>query len=71
MKEWLLGVAKSWTVWGGAVLVAFPEWWPMAEPYLRQVVSPEHYGKLVPLAGVFMILLRFKTNQSITEKGSK
>jgi hypothetical protein len=69
MKEWIVGLLKSWTVWAGVVLMAFPEWWPLAEPYVRQIVSPEHYTKLMPIVGIAMVLLRLKTKESITEKG--
>ena len=70
MKAWLVGVLKSWTMWAGAVMIAFPQWWPLVEPYVQQIVSPEHYSKLMPLVGIAMVLLRLKTNTSVTEKGT-
>lgn len=70
MKAWLFGVIKSWTMWVAVVLMAFPEWWPLAEPYVRQLINPEHYTKLVPIVGLAMVVLRLKTKESITEKGT-
>ena len=70
MKDIVVGLFKSWTVWLGAALVAFPEWWPLVEPFVRDIIGPEHYVKLVPLAGIAMVLLRLKTTESIKAKGT-
>lgn len=69
MKEYALGLLKSWTAWAGALLVAFPMWWPEVEPFVRDLIGVENYAKLVPVIGIVMVLLRVKTTQSISEKG--
>jgi hypothetical protein len=69
LKHWGLGLLKSWTAWFGALVIGLPEWWPLVEPMVREVVNPEHYSQLVRLIGVAIVLLRFKTKESVIDKG--
>ncbi len=70
LKSWAIGVLKSWTIWVSGVMIAFPQWWPLVEPQIRDIISPEHYTKLVPIIGIVMVFLRLKTTQSLTDKGA-
>ena len=70
LKAWLLGTLKSWSMWAGCVMVAFPQWWPLVEPQIREIVSPDQYARLVSIIGIVMIVLRAKTTKSLADKGA-
>jgi hypothetical protein len=63
------GVAKSWQMWFGALLVAWPEVQPMLAESLIPIIGQENWGRALQLIGVAVILLRIKTTQSIAAKG--
>ena len=64
LGAWIQGALRSWTVWAGAVLIA----WPQIEPFARQILGEQNWARAVPFVGIVMILLRFKTNQSLKDK---
>lgn len=67
-QVWLKGTVKSWTVWFGVLLLGFPELLPALAPQLEQLLDASAYKRLMSWAGVIVILLRFKTNQSVKDK---
>lgn len=69
-KQWLIGTARSWTNWFGAFLIAAPELLPQLLPQAEQLLTPDHYMRLVQWIGIVVIVLRFKTTQSVSQKGA-
>ncbi len=63
------GIIKSWTVWSGTSMIALPELPPTILPQLEQQY-PGASKWIMTLFGVITILLRVKTTQSLTVKGS-
>lgn len=69
-RAWTMGVLKSKTAWFGAALVALPDLIPLLTPQLEQVLDANAYKRMMNVAGVVVILLRFVTSQSLKEKGA-
>lgn len=67
----LRGFLKSYTVWLGAAMLSFPDWWPLIAEQLRPLFSDQAWETATRLVGVVIILLRLKTTQSLTEKSVK
>lgn len=63
------GLAKSWTAWVGAALLALPEVLPTIQADLPALLGPHSADVVMRVCGVLMILMRFKTTASLTEKG--
>ena len=61
IKTWFRGIYRSWTMWFAVIVASFPAW----ESYLP------YFGNsvLTSVIAVLMIVLRFKTTQSIADKG--
>jgi len=66
----LRGAVKSWTVWLGGALVALPELVPLLTPHLQEMLDAESYKRLMQLFGIAVILVRFKTTQPLSTKGT-
>ena len=69
MAALLMGALKSWSVWLGGWAIALPELLPMISPYLDGMFSPDMYKRLMQIGGVLVILVRFKTTQSLEKTG--
>lgn len=71
MTELLKGLLKSWTAWLGAAIASAPDWWPLVLEEITRDAHPldKHTELLIRLMGIAVILLRFKTTQSLQEKG--
>jgi hypothetical protein len=72
-KPWdplIVGLLKSWTVWFGGILVALPQIIPLISPTLQQALSANAYKNVTTVVGIIVILLRFKTTQSLQAKGN-
>ena len=70
-KEWLIGAWKSWTVWFNSVMLAvsmFSANLETALPMVKEYIPAGAYSVLGLIAAI-NILLRFKTNQSLIDKG--
>lgn len=66
----LRGALKSWTVYLGAALVALPELVPLLTPHLQELLDAETYKRLMQIFGIAVILVRFKTTQPLSTKGT-
>jgi hypothetical protein len=69
-RAWTMGVLKSKTAWFGAALVALPDLITVLAPQLEQMLDANSYKRLMNIAGIVVILLRFVTSQSLKEKGA-
>jgi hypothetical protein len=69
MSPIITGILKSWTVWFGGILVALPQIIPLISPSLQQALSAHAYQNVTSVVGIIVILLRFKTTQSLQAKG--
>lgn len=74
MLDHLKGAWRSMTIWFNVVFGAFitnfdaiRDNLPQIQPYL----TPGMFGKLMVIAFVVNVLLRFKTNQSLADKIQK
>jgi hypothetical protein len=67
----LRGVLKSWSIWLGGLLLTFPDWWPLIAAEVQPLVSERAWETATRLTAVAVILLRFKTTQSLAEKSIK
>ena len=67
---WASGLLKSWTVWFGALLLALPDLLPALSPHLADMLSENIFKRTMNVAGIIVILLRMKTTQSLTDKGT-
>ena len=67
---WLKGSVKSWTNWFGVALIAAPDLIPQIAPNLQELLSPQHYKAAMQWVGILVILLRFKTTQSVKAKAT-
>lgn len=69
-RAWMMGVLKSKTAWFGAMMIAVPDLIPLLTPQLEQVLDANAYKRMMNIAGIVVILLRFATSQSLKEKGA-
>jgi len=69
-SNWLRGAMKSWTIWLGGLLVGLPELLPLLTPHLQEMLDADAYKRVLQLAGIAVILVRFKTTQSLSSKGA-
>ena len=69
MKDLARGSIRSWSLWFGALLLALPEIIDQLGPDLLELLGSDAYERLLRIAGVVAIALRFKTTQSIAQKG--
>ena len=69
MKDLARGSIRSWTIWFGALLLALPDIINQLGPDLLEVLGSDGYSRLLRIAGVAAIVLRFKTTQPIAQKG--
>jgi hypothetical protein len=65
----ITGIMKSWTIWAGTLMVALPQLQPLIMPQLEQQY-PGGAKWVMTAFGVITLLLRIKTTQSLTAKGS-
>ena len=65
----LMGLLKSWTAWLGGAMIALPELLPLLTPHLESLLGPNVWPKTMQILGILVILARFKTNQSLRDKG--
>jgi hypothetical protein len=70
-KAWLYGTLQSWTNWFGAMMVALPDILPLVLPNIQALTDETTYKRIVQIAGVIVILLRYKTKTSILVKGTQ
>lgn len=63
------GLAKSWTAWAGAALLALPEVLPAIQADLPALLGAHAADVVMRVCGVLMILLRLKTKSSVADKG--
>jgi hypothetical protein len=70
-QDFLMGLVKSWQIRIALAIAALPELLPLISPELEQLMTAERYKHLMVGVGIVMVLLRFKTNQSLTDKGAK
>lgn len=68
-KEVLVGSIKSRLIWLGAMLVALPELWPLIADQVQEILPPGWFLRASQMVGLVVIYLRYKTNQSVSEKG--
>lgn len=69
------GTWKSWTMRFGGALVALPIFWPKIEPelvkLLPSLLGPESAAIAIQVIGVVVIILRFRTDKAIWDKGAR
>ena len=63
IKVWFKGIRRSWTMWFAAIVATWPVW----EPYLGNITG----DWTAAVIAIVMVVLRFKTTESITVKGVK
>lgn len=68
LTAWLKGALKSWTVWLGGFLVALPELLPLLDPAIKDMLDADTYRRVMQIAGIAVILVRFRTTQPLNEK---
>lgn len=68
-KAWAVGTLKSWTTWFGAGLLLLPDFLQQVAPQFEQALDANAYKRLMNVIGVIVIVLRFKTTQSLKDKG--
>lgn len=64
------GLLKSVTVWLGAFMATMPEWWPLVQDQVTSLLGPNAAVKVVGIMGILTILVRFKTTESLRDKGA-
>lgn len=69
-QAWVMGTVKSWTVWFGGALLLLPTLWPQILPYLQDLLGPDMTKRVMQVVGILVIILRFKTSQSVVDKGA-
>lgn len=69
--DWIRGTLKSWSMWLGGILIALPDVLPLISPQLEQMLDADAYKRLMQGVGIIVILLRYKTRESVLEKGAK
>jgi hypothetical protein len=67
---WIMGLVKSWTVWFGGLLLVLPDLLPALLPQLQETLSANTYKRVANVIGIIVIMLRFKTTQSLQVKGN-
>ncbi len=67
--ETLIGLLKSKTAWLGALIIGLPDLWPLIQDDLL-ALSGDYSGLVTRLMGIAVIVVRFLTTQSLTEKGA-
>jgi hypothetical protein len=65
----LVGALKSWTVYLGGVILLMPEWWPLVAEQVTSFIGSNATDKITRILGILVILVRFKTTKSLSEKG--
>ena len=70
VKSVLLGLVQSKTAWLGAFLASMPDWWPMIQDQVAGLLGANASDKLVRIMGVLVVLTRFLTSKSLSEKGT-
>ncbi len=71
MKEILTGAVKSFTVWFGAFILAWPEISVALSDNFVSLLGTEANNVIMRVMGIVVILLRLKTNESLSDKGAK
>lgn len=69
-RAWTVGVLKSKTVGFGTAMIVLPDLITALAPQLEQVLDANAYKRMMNIAGIVVIILRFVTNQSLKEKGA-
>lgn len=64
----LKGALKSFTMWFGAFLLAWPELAPEITKSLMDLLGENAALKTVQVIGLFVMLLRLKTNNALSDK---
>ena len=67
--QYAKGAVKSWTTWFGTVLLLGPELLEHMAPDLTALLGEDDYLRLVRIIGAVVIVLRFKTTNSVKDKG--
>jgi predicted nucleic acid-binding Zn ribbon protein len=70
VADTLRGLAKSWTAWASALLIAMPEILPMIQGDLPELLGQNAANRVMQACGVLMLLLRLKTTTSLHDKGA-
>lgn len=70
LGAWIKGALQSWTVWAGGTVVLLPELLNAIAPLVTEQWGPAVWQRVLQLVGVAMILLRAKTTDSLTAKGT-
>lgn len=69
LSSLLYGILTSFTVWLGMIVTTLPDWWPLVQDQLSGLLGTGAHDKLVRIMGILVILMRFKTSQSLADKG--
>ena len=67
-KPALAGAVRSRTVWLGVALAWLPELWPQLQPLVIEALGPDASRRVVQLAGIAVVGMRFLTTQSLPDK---
>lgn len=67
--DMMLGLVKSFTAWLGLIVIAFPDWWPLVSDNVAALFGDVSKDNIIRAMGILVVLVRFKTNQSLTDKG--
>lgn len=74
MWAWIKGALKSWSVWVGAAILSMPDWYPIISPELKDFLDAHSTAAIrdmvIRALGMVVILVRFKTDRSLKDKGS-
>ena len=68
-RDYFLGLITSWTAWLGGLIIAMPEWWPLISDQAVGLVEGNAKDTMIRVMGILVVLIRFKTTQSLAAKG--
>lgn len=69
LTDTLVGMAKSWTAWLGALIIAWPDISMALSEHIEALAGPDASNAIMRIMGILVILVRLKTSQSLSEKG--
>ena len=71
LADALSGLARSWTGWASALLIALPELLPMVQADLPAILGEHAANRVMQACGVLMLVLRLKTDRSVWAKAAQ
>lgn len=70
MNDMMLGFLKSKTVYLGSAIATLPLWYPLIETNVLALAGPSAKDLIVNIMGIAVVLVRFSTGKTLSEKGA-